>query len=126
MPGPQPALAPSQGYATGTYPTSGTFGYPVSPAATADAARQTPVTISMSPTSKSINTGTFDLVVKGDNFTADSVIRYGGTPQPTYVVDADTLVSPQTSQGKSIAAGQVTVATGGLVSTPSLTFNFTA
>lgn len=125
MPNPTPVLPPSQGYPTGTYPTAGTWGYPLTPAAPASSGRPVPATSGISPTSMKVNTGAFDLVVKGANFTAESVIKLNGVAQPTIIIDASTLVTSQTSQGKTAGGVPVTVDTGGAVSSPAVTFTYT-
>ena len=124
MPFPTPVLPPSQGYPIGTYPTAGTFGYPVTPASPATSGRQTPTVASVSPTSKQINTGVFDLVVRGSNFTAESVITLATVAQPTQVVDDRTLITTQTSQGKTAGPVAVTVNTGGVIASPGATFTY--
>lgn len=124
MPQPTPVLPPSQGYPTGTYPTAGTWGYPVLPASPATSGRLTPTVASISPTGKQINTGTFDLVVRGTNFTAESVITIATVAQPTQILDERTLVSAQTSQGQTAGAKAVTVTNAGLIATPGATFTY--
>jgi hypothetical protein len=124
VPQPTPVLPPSAGYPPGTYPTAGTWGYPTAPASPATSGRLTPTVASISPASKKINTGPFDLVVKGTNFTAESVITVATVAQPTQVVDESTLVSAQTSQGKTAAPVAVTVATGTLVAAPGQTLTY--
>jgi len=125
MPQPQPVLPTSQGYPVGTYPTSGTFGYPVSPAAPATSGRPLPTISSISPSTKAVNTGAFDLVVKGTNFTADCVITIATVAQPTIIVDDRTAISPQTSQGKSASTVAVTVANGTQIASPTINFIYT-
>ena len=125
MPQPTPVLPASGGYPVGTYPTTGTWGYPVSPASPATSGRLTPTVSSVSPTSKAINTGTFDLIVRGTNFTGESVITLATVAQPTQVVDDRTLITSQTSQGKTAAPVAVTVATGTLIASPGATFTYT-
>ena len=125
MPQPTPVLPPSQGYPTGTYPTAGTWGYPTSPAAPATSGRLTPTIASVSPTTKQINTGAFDLIVKGTNFTAESVVTIATVAQPTDLVDDRTLIAHTTSQGQTAGGKATTVATGTLVATPGQTFTYT-
>ncbi|HET9666362.1 MAG TPA: IPT/TIG domain-containing protein [Desertimonas sp.] len=124
MPGPTPTMPPSQGYPGGTYPTAGTWGYPVTPAVGATGGHPTPSVSAVSPTSKSINTGTFDMVVRGSGFTGNSQITLATVAQPTNVLDASTLVTPQTSQGKTAAPVAVTVSTGGVLASPGATFTY--
>lgn len=124
MPGPTPVLAPSGGYPSGTYPTAGTWGYPTSPAAPATSGRTTPTIASLSPSTKQINTGVFDIVVKGTNFTAESVVTVATVAQPTAIIDDRTLVATVTSQGQTAGAKAVTVATGTLIASPGQTFTF--
>lgn len=125
MPQPTPVLPPSQGYASGTYPTSGTFGYPVAPPAAATGGRLTPTVASISPTTKAINTGAFDLLVRGTNFTAESVVTVATVAQTTTVVDDRTLIAHTTSQGATAGGKAVTVTTGGLIASPGATFTYT-
>jgi len=125
MPQPTPVLAPSGGYPVGTYPTAGTWGYPVSPAAPATSGRLTPTVASISPTGKAINTGVFDLVVKGTNFTAESVVTVATVAQPTDLIDDRTIVAHLTSQGATAGGKAVTVATGTLIASPGATFTYT-
>lgn len=125
MPGPQPVLPPSQGYPTGTYPTSGTWGYPVTPASPPTSGRPTPTVASISPATRGINTGVFDLLVRGTNFTGESIVTIATVAQPTTVVDDRTLIASTTSQGQTAGAKAVTVSTGGAVATPGATLTYT-
>jgi hypothetical protein len=123
--GPQPVLPPSQGYPTGTYPTAGTWGYPVTPASPATSGRVTPTVASISPTTKQINTGAFELTVRGSNFTAESVVTIATVDQPTDLVDASTLIARTTSQGATAGGKAVTVTNAGVIATPGATFTYT-
>ena len=125
MPQPTPVLPTSAGYPIGTYPTAGTWGYPTSPAAPATSGRLTPTVASISPTTKAINTGVFDLIVKGTNFTSESVVTVATVAQPTDLIDDRTVVAHLTSQGATAGAKAVTVTTGTLIASPGASFTYT-
>ena len=113
MPQPTPVLPASGGYPVGTYPTTGTWGYPISPASPATSGRLQPTVASISPTTKGINTGAFDLLVRGTNFTAESVVTIATVAQATDLVDDRTLIAHTTSQGQSAGGKAVTVTNAG-------------
>jgi hypothetical protein len=97
----------------------------VTPAAPATSGRPTPTVASISPTTKAINTGTFDLLVRGSNFTAESVVTVATVAQPTDLIDDRTLVAHTTSQGQTAGGKAVTVTNAGVIASPGATFTYT-
>lgn len=124
MPGPPP-LPPSQGWLPGTYPATGTWGYPTSPVAPATSGQTTPAVGSLSTSSAKVGDPAFTMIVTGDRFTADSVVTLSGTALPTAVIDDRHLAATVNPVGATAGAKPVLVNNGGVAAPTPQTFTFT-
>lgn len=120
-----PNLPPSQGWDTGAYPTTGTFGYPLSPVAAATSGQPTPVVSSLSPATAKVGDPLLRVTVTGDRFTAASIVTVAGTAQPTYLIDDRHVYADINPVGASAGAKAVLVNNGGVAAPTPVTFTFT-